>query len=315
MVPGANRIRFDAWSLIWRILMARRPSRTGFTLIELLVVIAIIAILIALLLPAVQQAREAARRSQCQNNLKQLGLALHNYHDAHAVFPPGAMTDQPGNSLGFHVLILPFVDQAPLYNTVDFNITNYAQARVYAVNRIPVYLCPSSPAEHSTHSADVHNGRMNYTTHYYGIMGPTGTNPAGGTYRHDPNPAGHGGFAQQGVLGRLTSNSFRDIPDGSSNTFLAGELSWKDANCLRTWIRGIDTDQNAAGSCKNIVDGINQTAYSSGNFNNVSFGSEHTGGTHFVMGDGAVKFVSENVNLAVYKSTASRDGGEPKVID
>src|ERR1700709_2477916 len=99
--------------------MLTRNRRTGFTLIELLVVIAIIAVLIALLLPAVQQAREAARRSQCKNNLKQLGLAMHNYHDTYKVFP----TASGGNGFSPHARILPYVDQAPLYGTLNFLTT------------------------------------------------------------------------------------------------------------------------------------------------------------------------------------------------
>ena len=131
------------------------PDRRGFTLIELLVVIAIIAILIALLLPAVQQAREAARRSVCQNNLKQIGLALHNYHDVHRTFPPGWIGVESGvvnfegeSGFGWGAFILPYVDQAPLYQSFDFD-----ESMVHAMNlsklkqTLSVYLCPSDPKQ------------------------------------------------------------------------------------------------------------------------------------------------------------------------
>ena len=121
-------------------------TKRGFTLIELLVVIAIIAILIALLLPAVQQAREAARRSQCKNNLKQMGLALQNYHDTHRVFP--ISHGDTGNSFGWRASVLPNIDQAPLYNKINFseNIINTDNLEV-ARTPLPVYRCPSDPTD------------------------------------------------------------------------------------------------------------------------------------------------------------------------
>ncbi|MDP1796291.1 MAG: DUF1559 domain-containing protein, partial [Planctomycetaceae bacterium] len=122
-------------------------SRRAFTLIELLVVIAIIAILIALLLPAVQQAREAARRTQCRNHLKQVGLALHNYLDAHTVFPPSycvvpGVTSTVGGQWSMFARILPYLDQANLQNLVNWNVASATHGNV-ATTRIPTYLCPS----------------------------------------------------------------------------------------------------------------------------------------------------------------------------
>jgi hypothetical protein len=114
------------------------------------------------------------------------------------------------------------------------------------------------------------------------------------------------------VLLRSTAVAMRDVLDGTSTTFLAGEISWSRANCYRVWSRGCNGDPCAA--TKNILDGINVRPYSNNDFNDVSFGSEHPGGCQFVACDGNVRFVSENIDLVVYKSTASRDGKEPQTL-
>ena len=255
---------------------AFRTNRRGFTLIELLVVIAIIAILVALLLPAVQQAREAARRSTCKNQLKQIGVGLHNYHDVHDTLPPGGMLNA-GNGLSWHVMILPFIDYTPLYESVNFSLRDNVAAdqaaldAVLGTQKIPVYLCPSS-------NKILQNGSTTlYTTHYYGVMGPT---------------------------------------DGTSNTIAVGEISnhkvpstGADMVGYRKWHRGATT--TASGGTKNVRWGINTTTYNgSSNFNNISFGSNHVGGCHMLFADGAVTFVSENVDMTVYQDSATRDGEE-----
>ncbi|HWL10786.1 MAG TPA: DUF1559 domain-containing protein [Planctomicrobium sp.] len=309
----------------------QRP-RQAFTLIELLVVIAIIAILVALLLPAVQQAREAARRSQCKNNLKQLGLALHNYHDVHNVFPPGGMGRGAAslrfNQLSMHVLLLPYIEQSALYQQIDFSLlkpsgqsNHYELYRDFAKNKIQVFLCPSSMREtdQTVSGGQLTNSDV-YTMHYYGVMGPIGVNPlteanyaADAVSSSGDNPTGNGGFARQGVFYDLSSTRMRDITDGTSNTFGLGEISWNDATTVfRMWIRG--TSSSAAASCKNVVYPINAMGPASGNFNSISFGSQHTGGTHFGMCDGSVRFVSENIDLGVYMGTASRNGGEVTTV-
>ena len=302
----------------------------GFTLIELLVVIAIIAVLIALLLPAVQQAREAARRSQCKNNLKQLGLALHNYHDTHNTFPPGAFSEtrgsQPpapnpeeaGNGLGFHVMILPYLDQTPLYSRINFNVIKWDQGgntggtyHISAV-RIPGFLCPSS-AEFK----DINNPHI--AAHYLGVSGPCNKNAkrvnpvTGQNYdwigpdgEYDPG-AGYGGYALEGILIRQIPKKLRDVTDGASNTFLVGESSRdKDKNELRCWMRGGQAN-SANVSTRNILNGPNG---SSNGFNNKPFSSNHTGGAQFLMGDGAVRFVSENINMDLYRGLSTRAGSE-----
>ena len=184
-------------------------SRRAFTLIELLVVIAIIAVLIALLLPAVQQAREAARRTQCKNNLKQLGLALNNYHDTHGTFPPGrlrSLVDGQGRCFSAYAHLLPFVDAATLYQRIDFNQSPEDAGNSAALDQtIPFFLCPSDQFRKLQGTNAVHN---------YPLC--TGT-----TYPLSPrNP---GGVPITGVFYENSSVRFGDIPDGSSQTVCISE--------------------------------------------------------------------------------------------
>lgn len=288
-------------------------GRRGFTLIELLVVTAIIVVLIALSLPALQQSWAASHRAQCQNNLRQIGLALHNYHGTHDVFPPGGMI---ANELSWHVLVLPQLEHSSLYAAFDFDKGPYFSAAVNNKNnphglvRIPQYLCPSGPEERSLTSADAVGDEHTYTTHYYGIMGPRGQNPAGGEYQIAP---GFGPFSEHGILGYESSKRFGDLTDGASNSFVVGEISWKDASGYRTWVRGVNG--NPMSGCKNVLEPIHVKFFNNGaGFNDISLGSEHPGGTYVLMGDGGVRFVSEAVDLVVYKSTASINGGEAEVL-
>jgi prepilin-type N-terminal cleavage/methylation domain-containing protein len=314
----------------------KRQRRIGFTLIELLVVIAIIAILIALLLPAVQQAREAARRTECKNILKQWGLALHNYHDTHNTFPQGSMglacsATVPCNNMPFHVMLLPFIDQAPLYNQFNFSLF-YGVAPNLALNEAstPLFFCSSSrmPDRMSTTARQ-------YTVHYYGVAGPKGPRPAaygGGNYPHEGNTTtDHGGAALGGILTRNRHYRFGDISDGTSNTLTMGEISapknwvtatpvWADS--WRPWVQGSST--NAVGVAtyghKNIAYQISDySGYAGGQperlFNDVRFSSNHTGGAQFLMGDGAVRFVSSNIDFATYQGLATRGGNETVSLD
>jgi prepilin-type N-terminal cleavage/methylation domain-containing protein len=199
----------------------RRPS--GFTLIELLVVIAIIAILIALLLPAVQQAREAARRTECRNNLKQIGLAVHNYADANRVLPPGACINlqvtSTGNngSWGVHGRILPYLEQANIYNRVDLSIAWDFQLAIDGV-KVPIYSCTSDPNADKIRDPGAGRPKLFPTTYGFNY---------GTWFVFDPatNRTGNGAVAPNS---RFT---FARFTDGTSNTMLAAEVkAWQAYN-------------------------------------------------------------------------------------
>ena len=208
----------------------RFAKKRGFTLIELLVVIAIIAILIALLLPAVQQAREAARRTQCRNHLKQLGLAMHNYHDTHNVFPYGHMgvegaTTKHSRDTWFH-RILSYVDQAPLYNLYEADATNYVHQMTTPVpgdiakTRISMFSCPSDPSSPGIGACGNQVGfQGNYVVNA-GVGTTTVDITTGNITVTDRNvvttDAG-------GLFGTYSKHNLRDCTDGSSNTLLAAE--------------------------------------------------------------------------------------------
>ncbi|HQX51173.1 MAG TPA: DUF1559 domain-containing protein [Planctomycetaceae bacterium] len=291
----------------------KKHTIRGFTLIELLVVIAIIAILIALLLPAVQQAREAARRTQCKNNLKQLGLALHNYHDVFNTLPPGSFPTNDG--LSWHVAILPQIEQAALWG--QFETGGHAGGQYSSAVNLPLcrntrlagYFCPSGTKERADDNA------LNYTTHYYGVMGPTGINPQSSVAYKENTAGGHGGFSQEGMFYIYQAHQFRDILDGLSNTMIVGEISWTDRKAkptrYRAWTRGGAVNDFMA-PCKNVAQQINSDFTTL--FNDMSFGTNHTGGAQFLYGDGSVSFVSENVDYNLYLSTASIAGGEAKTV-
>jgi prepilin-type N-terminal cleavage/methylation domain-containing protein/prepilin-type processing-associated H-X9-DG protein len=302
----------------------RRPA---FTLIELLVVIAIIAILIGLLLPAVQKVREAAARTKCTNNLKQIGLAMHNYHDVKSYLPAGvygptstgAPTINNGVDLGYTVYLLPYVEQSALYSAVDFTQGYNGANNIANVNPIlvPVYQCPScSVIEQNGGGVD---GKA---LHYMAVMGPRGTNPqTGQAYTGINLTSSQGGASNQGMLYPNSQTQLTDCPDGTSNTLLVGEMSWNDSNRFRPWTRGWgggNTDA-AAGTALNIdllSGAFNLTPYNgSNNFNDVSFGSQHTGGANFCFGDGGVHFISSSVDMNTLVSIASRNGSEVRSLD
>jgi prepilin-type N-terminal cleavage/methylation domain-containing protein len=308
----------------WRLFSRLMRSARGFTLIELLVVIAIIAILIALLLPAVQQAREAARRTQCRNNLKQIGLALHNYLDTHNSFPVG----NHGNYLGnWRLSILPQIDQANVFNNVRFtNISgdftawggSYGNNSVFRGLIIPGYNCPSSALPRDSTLGVMNNFDRGQTMDYVGISGgvdelaPNRWDPSGQGRCSDIVYSGRACF--NGLLPAMRHMLIRDATDGTSNTMIVGEQSGMlngvdvRANYWGGW-NGTSLNRTvhpAVTGCE-IVNGIttvryriNATSAPSGNqpwYLNTVLNSFHTGGCHLLLADGSVRFASENMDL------------------
>jgi len=308
--------------------MPSTQSRGGFTLIELLVVIAIIAVLVAILLPAVQQAREAARASQCRNNLKQFGIALHSYNETHNVFPMGEMGLNSGtpqaNNFSFQVMLLPNMDQAALYNQFDFNL-NYNTGNNYILKTKTAgyFYCPSSRQADWILSETVNMITQNSATiHYYGVAGPKGNKPAPltGAFAHVGNTTtDHGGFAQSGLLIRNKCFRVADATDGLTNTLMMGEMSAENISgwnpSYRPWTQGANTAGNDAASyaTKNVTKFTGKTSgYAGGTatrlFNDASFSSMHAGmGAHFAMGDGSVRFIADTIDFSTYQYLASKD--------
>lgn len=337
---------------------SRRSGRkTGFTLIELLVVIAIIAVLIALLLPAVQQAREAARRSQCKNNLKQMGLAIHNYADTYNTFPSSGESTWMEQTtsvtrkmfpVALHTAILPFNDQAPLYNKWDMS-THYTSMNNAALARtfVPGYVCPSNAI---TQRDTKNYGNTDYMPiAYVDISSSTGV--------RDPSSSGVPGSDYGGALGfcktmaRTTdglSNTILVIEDSSRPTMTGGH--YKQADVMLGGAPGLqeaelfaaeatpgtfngpygapnrwaDPDNGSgvsgppAGNKSQIINN-NKNEGLSGSVcpwatnncgpNDEPF-SQHTGGCHALLGDGSVRFLSENLYVQTIRMLCDpRDGG------
>lgn len=301
-------------------------ERVGFTLVELLVVIAIIGVLVALLLPAVQAAREAARRMKCSNNQKQLALGLHNFHDTQGSFPKNT-----NGSVGWTCLILPYIEQRALGDQVlptagAYNAGQNAN-RVMGQNKMPMYLCPSFVKDKSASTIDDITGfGFAYTTHYVGCAGPIGNMPGTTTpYQVNTVGAAQGGLAADGILPftpsvQTTSSPvpspegvrMGDITDGTSNTMMVMEMGWQGMeSSLRSWVRGFVWNSDATCS-KNVQNAMRTVKYNgSNNYNNVSIGSNHPAGCNIAMGDGSVRFITESVDLnKVLLPLASRHGGE-----
>lgn len=345
----------------------RRPgSHPAFTLIELLVVIAIIAVLVSLLLPAVQQAREAARRSECKNKLKQLGLALHNYHDVYRVFPfvmQGlylTKTDSSGNDRVFgnlpgtaasatayakdHVwteFILPFIDQAPLYNQIKFfqHNTEGTNLALFNNQKFPFQACPSNPYSMSVKTVDGTTYRViagsPYSSSpmcYAPVIGPVRTQgwymgsftqtwissypdcknaglpdycnwPNSLVYNADADAAP--GIFANGVL----STKIRDITDGTSTTLMLGERRG-ELSVMGLWTsdaQGLPTGMMI--NSPNMKPTEAQTTGNAAMVHNIGASSFHTGGAHFLMADGSVHFLSNNISFMTYNNLGNRADG------
>ncbi|QDU09254.1 DUF1559 domain-containing protein [Gimesia aquarii] len=302
-----------------------RPSkkRRGFTLIELLVVIAIIAILIALLLPAVQQAREAARRSTCKNQLKQLGLALHNYHDTHSVFPPGQVAsgdcgsspNPPLTAMNMNglVLLLPYLDQAALYSNLDFNLAfddysssgiplsgGNATTNANQVNRVmTIFSCPTDPGPGGSSTSTTYNlpgGTPEHRTNYDFISIRLHT---------ECNRWATRSLTTRFMFEDGSKCRIRDIKDGASNTAMMTETrksccgngnnaSWAG----RGWVQiglslGQSPPNNTIRSGIDFKPRLGDWGWT---------GSWHVGGLHVLMADGAVIFLSENSDVSIRRN-------------
>lgn len=288
-----------------------RTTRRGFTLVELLVVIAIIGVLIALLLPAVQQAREAARRMQCSNNLKQTALAMHTYHDVHSQFPLPGMK---ANHLGWSVSILAQLEQSAIAEGLDYTEGEHHAVgrRKFGPVRIDAYLCPSAPPSeiYSPQADEKYNGQDSYAIHYFGMLGPMGVNAqTGSNYICKDTSATFGGECSEGIFWQWGSK-MRDVTDGLSNTFLLGENSWQEMPYRRYWLRAKYEDSRGTLYLisKNVQNPINSGV--DDKWNAVAFGSMHPGGAMFSRGDGSVTFVAETVDFDAYLAGTSKAGGE-----
>ncbi len=329
--------------------MTKSNSRRAFTLVELLVVIAIIGILVALLLPAVQAAREAARRMSCSNNVKQISLAMHNYHDVHKTFPLGSFNLReawPSNGTNWRALILPFIEQQPVFDNLSFTMNSHfmsggaAGANALLGNEVlrglvvDVYACPSSKWK------PLSNGHQNpgvvQNINYAGIQGAARPVPG-----NDPNlgtrDCGHGWSCNNGMLAANECFDFADCSDGTSNTMIVGEQSGtvqppgansyyegnRSANYYGGWYgtrhprpighpSGCGDLWQAGTTCVRFAPNaqIVQTGATDTMYrNNTVLNSGHPTGIEVGMTDGSVQFIPDTIDFITFKQLACRKDG------
>ena len=301
-------------------------NRCAFTLVELLVVIAIIGILIALLLPAVQAAREAARRMSCTNNMRQIGIAVHNYHDTLNCFPPGSLGEwwEPENRMfGWSALTLPFIEQANLSRQIDFTkkIIDTENIEI-AKTLVPTYLCPSD-SNHRIYNVDIPGDWINRfdraPAHYSGIAGERIT--TGGM---SPKPY-NGSMVPDRIIG------FRDLTDGASNTMIVAEASSYETIATPTYANGqwiaatnifVKNREaiNFRPRCEHFNAGTTDPGYacpiccdptwSAGTGYQHDFRSWHTGGANGLYGDASVHFLSATTDMMVLGYLCNKQDGQ-----
>jgi prepilin-type N-terminal cleavage/methylation domain-containing protein len=326
-----------------------RVPRSGFTLIELLVVIAIIGVLVSLLLPAVQSAREAARRSQCSNNLKQLGIALHNYHDAVGAFPssfwratPQYQGDPAGARWGHSwiEMTLPYMEQTPIYNAINFSVgisggpgnVHAAMNHTALMTVISVLMCPSDPAPNMARTGRWDTGvGFNFTNRsalstgpklsYFGCFGDNHPDHVDYfPFRSLPTSRNNGfgeGNTHTGIMNRSGgTTSMRDVTDGTSNTFAVGESLFETCR----WFTWPNPNGTTAGTATPINYKVTKITEADGNADDlrdhsnwrVGFGfrSQHPGIVQFLFVDGSVRSIKESINRDVYRWLSTRSQGE-----
>jgi prepilin-type N-terminal cleavage/methylation domain-containing protein/prepilin-type processing-associated H-X9-DG protein len=300
-------------------LSSRVPeARAAFTLVELLVVITIIGILIALLLPAVQAAREAARRMQCGNNFRQVGIALHNYDAAKDCFPPGDIHRSSGGrgEWSWSTYLLPYLECQNVYDMINFSDTDFyawgaqGKTRLAARTRIPAYLCPSDPMDGELVDIATFDAPEQDSLEDVAM-----TNMCGVADSYEYRGGGHSNrswdllaFPQQvdGIFGRNATCRIADIRDGTSNTLVVGEVTGA----------GKGTHNGPLWAARNLQDtqhGINGIYSAPGGtyanyFYDAGFASWHPGGCNFVMADGSVAFLSQNIDQHLLAALTTRDG-------
>ena len=297
-----------------------RRKEKAFTLVELLVVITIIGILIALLLPAVQAAREAARRLRCSNNLKQIGLAMHNYATSHDAFPTGAYRHW---DYSLFVRLLPYMEQELVYDQIDLNADSGNVPSNIRNLVIPTLICPSFAVDPIMYDPD-NIYKQGAICTYQGVGGVYRSPQDGDTTITTEGTAStYGLLTEDGMFGWKMTIDITDVTDGLSNTLAIGEFSLLGGNGTlihyRPWVvGGHEVGQGIASYTSKVIRhhfGVARERNDSGNtpFNHLPMYSAHPSVCGFAVGDGSVVFLSADIDKEIYKNMATRNGGETLV--